>query len=65
MDMTARRLEEAAAQSGNAREAINAKRAVKQGNKQTRRKDRGDVRFVEAVGNRQSGKLNHRLCARQ
>ena len=41
MDMTARRLEEAAAQSGNAREAIrNAKRAVKKG-KPTSKKSKG------------------------
>jgi hypothetical protein len=49
MDMTARRLEEAAAQSGNAREAIkNAKRAVKAGSKKSRRPGAGRGRPIKA-----------------
>ena len=57
MDMTARRLEEAAAQSGNAREAIrNAKRAVKGGAKNTKKSRRPGGRDRPIKGGKKAGK---------
>ena len=57
MDMTARRLEEAAAQSGNAREAIrNAKRAVQGGVKNTKKSRRPGGRDRPIKGGKKAGK---------